>query len=99
MSISDGNSQLIDAIKGLTAKLKQEQIRTFKDDITIKMLTVEIGRLKALLNKKTTPSVDFGKMLREVNKSLQDELSITDDDIAAHVESVKRRIQNIRPLV
>lgn len=102
MSANTNEQKLVNAIQELTARLKQEQVKTFKNNIAIKLLTKEISRLKGeLIKVKAVPksTLDFNAILSTVNKSLQSELRLTDDDIRRHTDEWVDRIKNIKPQV
>lgn len=103
MSESIDTDKLIDAVKKLSTLLRQERIKVFKDDIKIKMLFTEIGRLKGIIEDNNTASknyadmsTNFNDVLAWANKGMQAELNVSDATVEKLIADFSISMKNIR---
>ena len=101
MSMTSNERKLIDALKNMSLRLKQEQVKVFKNDIAIKILTDGIADLKAQLKQlKAKPrqsNFDASKFLQEINTAAQAELNISDDEVNQEVQKWKQYFSDVKP--
>jgi hypothetical protein len=101
--MTSNEKKLMDALKSMAMRLKSEQVKTFKNDIAIKVLTDGIADLKAQLKKvKSSPqqsSFDTTKFLQEINDNAQAQLNISDVEIKQEIQRWKQYFSDVKPKI
>jgi hypothetical protein len=101
--MTSNEKKLMDALKSMAMRLKSEQVKTFKNDIAIKILTDGIADLKAQLKElKSSPqqsSFDTTKFLQELNNNTQTQLNISDVEINREIQKWKKYFSDVKPKI